>query len=67
MDSLAARLRELRRERGLPQWALAADAGTHQRHISDYETGRVTPTPLTLRRLAAALEVPVARLVEDEE
>ena len=65
--NFGARLRQLREARGLPQWALAADAEMAQRHISDYEQGKADPRLSTVLRLAAALEVPPARLVEDGE
>lgn len=65
-EAFPTRLRAVREARGLAQWELAADAGTHQRHISDYERGKVRPYYGTVRKLAAALEVPVTALLEEE-
>jgi transcriptional regulator with XRE-family HTH domain len=68
MDEIfGATLRSLREERGLSQNALASDLGVAQRHISDWERGRVDIRLSSLRRIATLLEVPTWRLLEDGE
>lgn len=48
-------IRQLRREAGLTQKALAAKAGTSQSTIAAYESGAKHPTWGTIERLAAAV------------
>jgi transcriptional regulator with XRE-family HTH domain len=48
-------IRELRRQAGLTQGALAARAGTSQSAIAAYESGSKYPTWRTIERLAAAV------------
>ena len=50
-------LAALRLRNGLSQAALAELAGVRQATISHLETGRSTPEPMTLAKLAAALGV----------
>ena len=58
-------LRRLRRKAGLTQAELAAKAGVSRGYIAAMETGhRKAPTVETLKRLAKALGVSVARLIE---
>jgi len=56
--ALGQRLRDARLEAGLSQRALAARAAVPQPNISAYESGRRTPSPLTLTRLENALRTP---------
>jgi transcriptional regulator with XRE-family HTH domain len=51
-------LREWRKRRRLSQLDLALEAGVSARHVSFIETGRATPSPEMLLRLAAKLDVP---------
>jgi transcriptional regulator with XRE-family HTH domain len=51
-------LREWRMRRRRTQLDLALDAGISARHLSFVETGRSTPSPETVLRLAEQLEVP---------
>lgn len=60
----ARRLRQLRTERGLTQEELAHLAGVDRTYVSQAETGRRNTTLLTIQKLAAALDVDVASLVE---
>ncbi len=48
-----------RRRRGLTKTKLAEDAGVSTRILSDYLTGRKSPSEATLARIAARLEMPV--------
>lgn len=52
---VAQRLRELRRERGLTQEAVAQSAGVDRVTISRLENGRLQPTFETLARVVAAM------------
>ncbi|MEA4892502.1 MAG: helix-turn-helix transcriptional regulator [Peptococcaceae bacterium] len=60
------RLRELRLKKGLSKNRLAKLAGLSQTAVTFIEEGQRSPTLSTLRRLARALEVPVASLIGDD-
>ena len=61
-------LRDLRRERGLTQDALAFDAGLHRTEIGLLERGQRVPSLRTLYKLAAPLGMePSAMLARAEE
>jgi transcriptional regulator with XRE-family HTH domain len=59
------RLRELRKERGLTQEALAEAADLSGNYISELELGQKVPSLTILVRLSQALEVATAALVAD--
>jgi transcriptional regulator with XRE-family HTH domain len=59
---LAKEFRKARARRGLPLRELARRAGVSASLVSQIETGKTSPSAKTLRRLAAALEIPVASL-----
>lgn len=61
---LARNVRRLRRERGLSQEALAAEAKMRQALVSDLELGDANPTLKSLTRLAQALQVDMAELFD---
>jgi len=61
---LGERIRSARRRRRLTQARAAEAAGMLQSTWSDIETGRVSPTVQTLRRIADALGVRPGRLVD---
>lgn len=61
-DSLGARVRMLRTERGWSQEELAERAGIDRRTIQRIEGGEYDPSPATGRALAAAFEVDVSKL-----
>lgn len=63
MSAIGARVRELRKARGLSQHALAGD-GISAGYISLIESGKRTPSREVAEQLAAALGVPVERLLE---
>jgi transcriptional regulator with XRE-family HTH domain len=63
-DPLARRLRRLRRTRGLTQARLAARAGVSLGYVARLEIGRHDPKASTLRKLARALGVDAARLLD---
>lgn len=58
-----ARLRRARHDRGLTADDLADLAGVSPQVLSAWETGRYSPTPQLLRRVADALHVTIADLV----
>ena len=55
----------IRRERGLTQGQLARRAAIPQSNLSNIEIGKRDLTVSTLRRIALALEVSAARLLEE--
>ncbi|MDP3406312.1 MAG: helix-turn-helix transcriptional regulator [Brevundimonas sp.] len=57
-------VRALRDEAGLSQEELAFRAGMKRTYLSDLERGTRNPTVRALGRLAAALNVPPARLLQ---
>ncbi len=64
MNGLGARLRALRRDRGLLQKQLADKAGLTPSMMSQLESGRLTPTLPTLGKLAGALGLSIPELLE---
>ena len=58
------RLRELRTDRGLSQYALADLCGSNKPFISELERGVKVPSLTMILRLADALECRVVNLVE---
>ena len=64
---LAALLKRLREDRGITQEQLAFDAGMTASALSRIERGLNSPGWMTVRRLAAALDVTLVRLVGEVE
>jgi transcriptional regulator with XRE-family HTH domain len=60
--SLGARVRELRRDRGLTLKALGRDAGLSHPFLSQLERGLARPSVPSVERIARALDVPVSML-----
>jgi transcriptional regulator with XRE-family HTH domain len=65
--ALAAKLRELRLERGITQERLAFLAKLHPTYISMLENGRKSPTVDALERIAQALDVRVSTIFAGAE
>jgi transcriptional regulator with XRE-family HTH domain len=65
--TLAARLREERRKRGLSLRALAAAARLSTTTVHQVETGRGSPSLATLQALSSVLDVPLGSLFEGGE
>ncbi len=63
---LGARIRELRLAAGLTQAELARRTGIHRPNIARVEAGRHTPSLETLARLAAAIGVPTASVLDGD-
>jgi DNA-binding Xre family transcriptional regulator len=64
-ELLARNLVALRTERGLSQEDLSADAGFHRTYVTHLEGRRRNVGIDAVERLAGALKVPVARLLQD--
>jgi transcriptional regulator with XRE-family HTH domain len=64
MGDLGTNLREARVRLGLTQEQVAERSGVHATEVSRIEAGKRDPKVSTLRRLAAALEVPPGRLLD---
>jgi transcriptional regulator with XRE-family HTH domain len=64
IDSVAPQLRALRALRGLSQRGLAQKSGVSRSYLARLELGQQDPTVSIVRKLAAALAVPVAVLLE---
>jgi transcriptional regulator with XRE-family HTH domain len=64
---LGTTLKRIRKSKGLSQYALAKKAGISREYVRQLEEGQSDPTVGTLRRLAEALEVSLAALVESKE
>lgn len=67
LATLAMRVWELRRTRGMTQAELGKRAGLSQPKIAKIERGDANPELRTLCRLAAAMEVAVAELLRDPD
>ena len=65
VDRLAKNARMIRRSRGLSQEEVAFRAGLKRSYLSDLERGVRNPTVRALGRIATALDVHPARLLED--
>jgi len=70
---LGARIKEIRKARGLTQEKLAEMIEVEQKHVSRIESGKNFPTIDRLEKMAAALNVPIMgffdflHLEEDDE
>lgn len=60
-------VRDLRKQQGLSQELLAAEAGLDRAFLSQVETGRKQPSLLTIFRLAGALKLDVSELFKEVE
>ena len=66
--SLSARLVELRKQRGIPQQAMADAIGIHVNSLKRYETDHAQPSLEVLKKIAIALHVTTDFLLfEDAE
>jgi transcriptional regulator with XRE-family HTH domain len=67
VEQFAENVRRIRAQRGLSQEALGDASGLHRTEISLLERGAREPRLTTIVRLARALKVKPARLLEDVE
>ncbi len=65
--SVGARIRELRKARGLSGYALARAAGISQSHLSKIETGKATLSVAVLARICQVLDRPLSYLFQSDE
>jgi transcriptional regulator with XRE-family HTH domain len=66
VEDFARRIRALRSSRGISQAELARAAGLSRGYLSRVEIGMQSPTLEVIERLAAALKVRPADLLEDK-
>jgi XRE family aerobic/anaerobic benzoate catabolism transcriptional regulator len=64
---LGEKVRTLRNRRGMTRRALAAQANVSERYLAQLETGSGNCSIALLRRIAEAVSVPIAELVDDRE
>jgi len=64
LDEFGSQVRKLRLAKGLSQEGLAAQAGVHRTYIGMIERGEKNATLLSMRRIASALGISVAGLLE---
>ncbi len=62
---LGERIRKLRRERNWTQKQLGQMAGIDQNNISQYESGKITPTRRTVDRLAEIFAISPEELIAE--
>ena len=63
--SIGTRLLQLRNRKGLSQRQLSQRCGLASSYLSRIENRRLEPRPRTLRRIAAALGIPISELFEE--
>lgn len=63
IGSMIAKLRDIRKQRGMTQEQLAKATGIHRVTIARYETQKIDPTTECAKKLAAALGVTVDELI----
>ena len=63
-DAFAAVVAGYRTEKGLSKAALDEKAGLHQTYVGLLENSKRTPTLETANAIAAALGIPLSRLIE---
>lgn len=66
LRAFGERVRGERARRGMSRKLLADHAGISERYLTQLESGKGNVSIVLLRRVAAALGIPLARLVEDE-
>lgn len=67
LRALGERVRQARARRGMSRRILAADSGVSERYLAQLEAGQGNVSVLLLARVAAALSLPVAELVREDE
>lgn len=65
--SFGSFVRHLRETAGFSQEELADRANVHRTYIGGIERGERNPTLITIHKIAEALGVPCARLLEDTQ
>ena len=65
-EALGQRIKRIRLEKNMSQTLLASQCGIEKANLSRIESGQANPTVLTLLKISAALEVPVAEFFKYE-
>ena len=65
LASLGERVRQFRARRGMTRKILARDSGVSERYLAQLETGHGNISILLLRRVAAAMGMPLADLLQE--
>ena len=63
---VAANIKKFRKDLGLSQEELAFESGLHRTYISGLERAIRNPTVTVLEKVAAGLQVPSYKLLQDE-
>lgn len=66
LDTFAANVQKYRKQRGLSQEKLAAEAGVHRTYIGMIERSEKNITLLNMEKVAKALNVNIKQLLDDE-
>lgn len=66
METIGNRIKRLRRKKGMTQMRLAAEIGVTQTTVFYWESGVHKPYPLSMIKLARALDVPCRELMYGE-
>jgi transcriptional regulator with XRE-family HTH domain len=66
-DKIGQRIRQLRKERGLSQEALAYEAEVDRTYVTDVENGRRNVSVLILERLIKGLNTSIAEFFNSKE
>ena len=67
LKNLGARIREIRKEKGISQKELAHSIGKDQQSIQRLEGGNINPSYYYLYEIAEGLEVPIQDLIRVEK
>lgn len=67
LKMLGERVRDARARHGMSRRMLAHDSGISERYLAELESGRGNFSIVLMRRLAKAIDVPIAELVSDDE
>lgn len=66
LNLIGERVRDARARHGMTRRMLARDSGISERYLAELESGRGNFSIALLRRVANAIDIPVAELVSDE-
>jgi XRE family aerobic/anaerobic benzoate catabolism transcriptional regulator len=66
LKTLGERVRDARARHGMSRRMLAHDSGVSERYLAQLESGRGNLSIALLRRVAAAIDIPLAELVNEE-
>lgn len=64
--SIALRIKELRKKKGVSQYRLAKDSGISQSFLSALEAGIKSPTVYTIEKICVCLGISLSEFFDDE-